>query len=109
MINSSLEHYVFYIFVKNIFVYVCTYIHTHTHKYFLYIHTYMYIHVHIYIHIYTYSYVHILLNMNSICLYCRSSDAGAHLVGSTSKLMWSGVVITPLNKGSSSFCRYAAP
>lgn len=33
----------------------------------------------------------------------------SHLVGSTSKLMWSGVPMTPLNKGSRSFCRYAAP
>lgn len=33
----------------------------------------------------------------------------SHLVGSTSKLMWSGVLMTPLNKGSRSFCRYAAP
>lgn len=33
----------------------------------------------------------------------------SHLVGSTSKLMWSGVVMTALNKGSRSFCRYAAP
>lgn len=46
-------------------------------------------------------------SMNTTC--CQSQDADTHLVGSTSKLMCSGVVMTPLNKGSSSFCRYAAP
>lgn len=45
--------------------------------------------------------------MTATC--CHSSDAGSYLVGSTSKLMCSGVVMTPLNKGSSSFCKYAAP
>jgi len=79
----------------------------------------VYLFKHIFLYSCIYSCIHLFLLHTSTragpscCLHVPGCIAcgcpSTHLVGSTSKLMCSGVVITPLNNGSSSFCRYVAP